>query len=98
MKLWQAILLTIAIIFVLFLLPDALIKPVLTMVILLSAIWVYNDAKKIDTKKYKSNLAMSPLALGIWTFILWLIFFPGYLWLRYRIKNNLIQTRDSIVK
>lgn len=95
MKLWQAILLTITILVVLLFLPEGLIEPISSLVVLLSAIWVYKDAKKFDTKKYKSNLGMSPFALGFWTFILWVIFFPGYLWLRYRIKNNLVPIREK---
>jgi len=96
MKLWQAIILTIAIILiVLFLVPKELIDPVISLIILASAIWIYTDAKKLNTKIYQSNLGMSPLSLGIWTFILWAIFFPGYLWLRYRIKNNLVPVREK---
>lgn len=96
MKLWQAIILTIAIILVvLFLVPKELIETAFTIIMLVSAIWVYMDAKKINAKIYKSNLGMSPFALGVWTFILWAIFFPGYLWLKYRIKNNLVPIRDK---
>lgn len=95
MKLWQAILLTIAIIAGLLFLPAGIAKPITSLIVLLSAIWVYKDAQKFDTKKYKSNLGMSPSALALCTFILWIIFFPGYLWLRYRIKNNLVPIREK---
>ncbi len=89
MRLYQAILLTIAIVAILVLyVPKEASDAVNTLLVLFSVIWIYNDAKKIDIKKYKSNLSMSPLAYSVWTVILWVIFFPAYLGLRWRIKNG----------
>lgn len=89
MKLWQAILLTIVIIWLTSnFVPEALISQIDALIAALSAIWVYNNAKKIDVQKYKSNLSMSPLALALWTFFVWPIFFPAYLGLVWRVKND----------
>ena len=63
--------------------------------------WIYFNNNKLKPEKYKSNLGMSSClrmsswALSIWTYLLWPIFFPGYLWLRYRIINNHLTIREK---
>jgi hypothetical protein len=93
MKIWQAILLTIIIMFFLFLLPERLVGLVSLLVVWGSAIWIYLDAEKLNTKQYKSNLGISPIELSILTLFIWLIIFPAYLNFRYRIKNKLVEIR-----
>ena len=74
--------------------PANLIGPMAMLMMGISAIWVYMDAKKIDIKKYKSNLG-SPLELVIFTLVMWQLFLPLYLDLRYRIKHNLVPVREK---
>lgn len=95
MKLWQAILLTLIIIAFLYLLPKELINPIGTVMVLLSAAWIYKDAEKLNTQRYQSVLGISPFVIAVCTAFVWPIFFPGYLWLRYRIKNNLLPIREK---
>ena len=95
MKQWQAILLTIFIVILVLMLPKELSEPISYLIIGSCAIWVYIDAKKLNTYKYKSNIGVSALALGFWTLVVWVIIFPAYLGLRYRIKNNLVPLKEK---
>ena len=96
MKLWQAILLTIAIIAIfIFFIPKELVRPIGNVLWLCSGAWVYFDAKKINPKKYQSNLGVDPAILAGLVILVWPIAFPGYLWLKYRIKHNLVPIRDK---
>jgi hypothetical protein len=97
MRLYQAILLTIVILGALiFYVPGEIAEAIGNLIILISVVWIYKSAKKIEIEKYKSNLSMSPLAYAAWTVFLWPIFFPGYLGLRWRIKNGKQPLKDSI--
>jgi len=99
MRLWQAILLTIAIISaLLFFVPSEISEVVANLMVILSGVWIYNNAKKLEIQKYKSNLSMSPLAYTIWTVLLWPIFFPAYLGFRWRIKNGKQPLKDTQLK
>jgi len=89
MKTWQAYLLAALFIAVLwFFTPEEITSTITNLVVILSAVWVYNNAKKIEIEKYKSNLSMSPLAIAAWTLFLWPIFFPAYLGFNWRIKHG----------
>jgi membrane protein YdbS with pleckstrin-like domain len=96
MKTWQAFLVVIGgLVILAFILPEGLIKPVVYIIHIVAAVWVYFDAKKLDTKKYKSNLGFSALFLAAFVLFIFEIFFPAYLGFRYRIKHNLVALRDG---
>ena len=85
MKLWQAILLTLAIALVgAFLLPSDAIK----LIPFLSAFWAYIDAGNRDIKKYKTFFATNPGYVAIGMFLLWPIYFPWWLSFRYKIMHG----------
>lgn len=51
MKTWQAFLVVIGgLVILAFILPEGLIKPVVYIIHIVAAVWVYFDAKKLDTK------------------------------------------------
>jgi len=89
MKLWLAIILTIIIILALLFLPEELIEPISSAIVIISTVWVYVDAKKIKASEYKSIFGLKSGAAAFFMFILWPITFPGYLGLRYKIKHGI---------
>lgn len=64
--------------------------------IIVSSIWVAKDSKKINLINYKSGISYSPIWLGILCFFLWIIAFPWYLIVRYKITHSLAKLKDNI--
>jgi hypothetical protein len=98
MKLWVAILFTLLIIIVLVLSPREISNPLASVIGLGSALWIYIDAGKLETKKYQSALGISAGSLALFTILFWPILFPGYLSLRYKIKHNLVAVREKNIQ
>lgn len=93
MKTWQAILLTLAIIVL-----NVLLKlPILVMYIIVfgTAIWAAIDSSKIQLKKYKTGIALSPIVLFIGIALLWIVGFPWYLSVRYKIKHGTLPLKEA---
>ena len=91
MKLWQAILL-MSMFTALLVLMDSysrdLSQTTLAIAYWGSLIWVANDVRKINIEKYKTALPDTPQKY-FWSMIFfWYIVFPGYLGLKWRIKNG----------
>lgn len=84
MKTWQAILLTLAIFFVSLFLPPLF----LVAVVLGSSIWASVDSSAIQLHRYRSGIALKPFVLFLACLLLWIVAFPWYLSVRYRIKNG----------
>ena len=96
MPLWKAILVSVGAVVVLgVLLPEEVADPIGLLLLLVSSVWVYRDAKKIQTYKYVSLLGTSPWVLAIFTFLLWILVFPGYLYLKYRIEHNMVALKKA---
>jgi hypothetical protein len=91
MKTWQAILFTLAIIIATMFLPQG----ITFFVLLGTSIWAAIDSSKIDLYKYKSGIALKPVVLFIGCVLLWIIGFPWYLSMRYKIKNGLAQLKNQ---
>ena len=87
MRAWQIntiiVLVTLGLIFFL---PDELTF-LISIVVILTTIWVYTDAVKIDLKKYKSNFG-GPGSAAFFVFIIWIIAFPLYISTRQKIKEG----------
>jgi len=64
------------------------LDPIIVILVIGSAIWVYYDAKKIGASRNKRGgfLAMGPPGWAICTLLLWILVFPLYLFQRPGIK------------
>ena len=63
--------------------------------IFISALWVALDSKKIGLKNYKSGLSYGPVVLFFSLAGVWIVGFPWYLHVRYKILNNLAELKQS---
>jgi hypothetical protein len=66
--------------------------------ILGTAIWAAIDSSKIKLKCYKSGISYGPVALFFAIALLWLIGFPWYLAMRYKIKTGKAILKNEITK
>jgi len=90
MKTWAAILLIAILVFV------CVLEPLLSIPIVFgTSLWVFIDSSKIELRKYKSVIAARSVVLFIACIMLWILFFPWYLSMRYKIKNGLAQLKDE---
>jgi hypothetical protein len=65
------------------------------LMIVVTAAWAAWDSTKIDLKKYKSGISYGPIILFFCVAGLWIIAFPWYLSMRYKIKNGLAQLKEG---
>lgn len=91
MKTWQAILLTGCIIIACIFLPHI----ILFLMVIGTSIWSAVDSSKIGLSKYKSGISLEPVVLFVGIAMLWVVGFPWYLSMRYKIKNGLAQLKDQ---
>lgn len=63
------------------------------LLVLLTAVWAAWDSSKIELKKYKSGISYGPVVVFICHIGLWIVAFPWYLSMRYKIKNGLAQLK-----
>lgn len=89
MQTWQAILVTLLIVIVgLFLPPWFMFLAVLG-----TSLWASVDSGTIQLSRYKSGIALKPFVLFLACLLLWIVAFPWYLAVRYRIKNGLAELK-----
>lgn len=91
MKSWQAIGLTVLIVGVCMFLPPQ----VMFLVMAGTSIWAAVDSASIGLHRYKSGIAMKPFTLFLGCALLWIVAFPWYLSVRYRILNGQAQLKDG---
>jgi len=63
--------------------------------ILGTAIWAAIDSSKIQLNRYKSGISYGPFALFLGFLLLWVVAFPWYLVMRYRIKTGTAVLKDG---
>jgi len=69
--------------------------PLLVFVIWGTAIWAAIDSSKIQLKRYKSGIAYGPVILFIGFLLLWVVAFPWYLAMRYKINTGTAILKDG---
>src|SRR5687767_4633351 len=57
-------------------------------VILLTAIWAAIDSSKLQLRRYKSGISYSPVVVFLLFLLLWIVAFPWYLSMRYKIRTG----------
>jgi hypothetical protein len=88
MKTWIAILFTIGL-FAACIVLSALIRFNLTWIMVLgTSLWVAIDSSKIQLMRYKSGISSGPVVLFFACALLWIVGFPWYLSMRYKIKSG----------
>lgn len=84
MQTWQAILFTLGIFIVGLFLPPWF----MFLAVFVTSLWASVDSAKIQLSRYKSGIALKPFVLFIACLLLWIVAFPWYLSVRYRIKKG----------
>jgi len=62
-----------------------------------TAIWAAIDSQKLQLKKYKSEISYGPIVLFLGLILLWIVAFPWYLSMRYKIKNGTAVLKGQVV-
>jgi len=60
-----------------------------------SAIWAGFDSKKIQLIRYKSGISYGPWSIWAGCLMLWIVAFPWYLAIRYKIKAGTAVLKDA---
>jgi hypothetical protein len=98
MKTWIAILFTIGL-FTACIVLSALIRFNLTLIMVPgTSLWAAIDSSKIQLKRYKSGISYGPVVLFFACALLWIVGFPWYLAMRYKIKTGTAILRDEVPK
>jgi hypothetical protein len=96
MKTWIAILFTIGLL-AMCLVISLLIGFDLTWIMVLgTAIWVAIDSSRLQLRRYKSDISYGPVVLFIACALLWIIGFPWYLSMRYKIKTGTAVLKEGV--
>jgi hypothetical protein len=67
-------------------------------IVLGTAIWAAIDSSKIQLKRYKSGISYGPVVLFFGFVFLWIVAFPWYLIMRYKIKTGAAVLKDEAPK
>jgi hypothetical protein len=98
MKWPWAILFTLALISISWLIDTAtgLPLPVMSAFIVLgTAIWATADSSSLELRKYQNTFSSHPLGTFLVLILLWAVFFPWYLVVRYQRTHGLLQLKPS---
>jgi hypothetical protein len=101
MKTWPAIFLTIGIIAVFSIIScffPNIGSCLMEIIVFGTALWAAIDSRKIQLKKYKSGISYGPVVLFFGFLLLWIVAFPWYLSMRYKIKNDAAVLKEETVK
>jgi hypothetical protein len=98
MKTWMAILFSIGL-FAACIVISALMGFNLTWIMILStALWAALDSSKMKLRSYKSGISTGPVVLFIGIAVLWIVGFPWYLSMRYKIKSGTAILKEGVTK
>jgi len=60
-----------------------------------TSLWAAFDSSKIQLKRYKSGISYGPVVLFLGCALVWIVGFPWYLIMRYRIKTGAAVLKES---
>lgn len=98
MKTWLAIQVAVGLLFVCIVVSALVHFNVTFFMVLGTSLWAAIDSSKIELRKYKSGISYGPGVLFIACALLWIIGFPWYLAMRYKIKTGTAVLKDEPVK
>jgi hypothetical protein len=95
MKTWIAILVTIGL-----LAACGLIRLLtgingLGLLVVGTSVWAGIDSSKLHLRRYQSGISYGPVALGILCAMFWIVGFPWYLSMRYKIRTGTARLRPE---
>ncbi|MBL9166218.1 MAG: hypothetical protein JNN07_00585 [Verrucomicrobiales bacterium] len=88
MRTWIAILFTVGLLAASVVISRIIAYDLTSIMILGTALWAGIDSSKLNLKSYKSGIAHGPVVLFFVCALLWIVGFPWYLAIRYKIKNG----------
>jgi len=87
-KPWLALVVTLGILIATAVASELLEAPLALPMILLTALWAAIDSTRLQLKRYKSGISYGPVLLFFAVALLWIVGFPWYLIVRYKIKSG----------
>jgi len=67
-----------------------------SVVIVITAIWAAVDSSKVQLKRYRSGISCGPVALFFGFLLFWIVAFPWYLSVRYKIITGTAVLKDGV--
>ena len=96
MNTWIAILFTIGLLAICSVISEVTGFNLTCIMVFGTALWAAIDSKKIQLKRYKSGISYGPVVLFIGCALLWIIAFPWYLVMRYKIRTGTALLKEEI--
>jgi hypothetical protein len=97
MKTWPAILFTIGLAAACLVISSLTGFNLIWFLVLGTGLWAAIDSSKIQFRRYKSQIACGPLVLFVGCLFLWIVVFPWYLAMRYKIKSGIAILKEQYV-
>jgi hypothetical protein len=98
MKTWLAILFAVGLLFACIVVSALTHFNVTFFMVLGTSLWAAIDSSKIELRKYKSGISYGPGVLFVACALLWIVGFPWYLAMRYKIKMGTAVLKDELAK
>ncbi len=95
MKTWIAILFSIGLFVACYIVSSLIHFDLIWIMVVATAIWAAIDSSKIQLRRYKSGISYGPVVLFIACALLWIVGFPWYLSMRYKIKMGTAVLKDG---
>jgi len=95
MRAWLAILFTVCLLVISYIVSAFICFDVSWILIGVTSLWAGIDSKKIGLYRYKLGFACRPIAVFCLCYVFWILFFPWYLWVRFKIKAGEINLKDE---
>lgn len=96
MRAVPAILLTLGLIVLCIALDSVSPFDVTWIMVLGTSLWAALDSSKIQLKRYQSGISYAPVVLFLACALLWIVGFPWYLVMRYKIKTGAAVLKESV--
>jgi hypothetical protein len=98
MKTWLAILFAVGLLIACIMVTVLAHINVTFFMVLGTSLWAAIDSSKIGLRRYKSGISYGPVVLFIACAFLWIVGFPWYLAMCYKIKTGTAVLKDELAK
>ena len=95
MKTWIAILFTIGLLAGCVLIRSLTGINLIELMVVGTSVWAGVDSSRLHLKRYQSGISYGPVALGILCAVFWIVGFPWYLSMRYKILTGSARLRPE---
>jgi hypothetical protein len=97
MKTWIAILFTLGLLATCIVISVLIGFDLTWIMVLGTALWAAIDSTKIQLRRYKSGISYGPVVLFVACALLWIVGFPWYLAMRYKIQSGTAILKPEVV-